>query len=253
MTRSSSHCPTGDAGVIWLRLQQLALAPVLGAQAVQVIRRTPRLPEASGPRTGLAGQGPPLRLLILGDSSAAGVGAATQDAALCGHLVQALSARYRVSWQLIAQAGWTTGSLRAAVRQVPPAPFDIAVTALGVNDATRLIGPDRWRAQTISVHDLLRCTFGVRRIYATTVPPLEHFRALPRPLNHVLGRHAAQLRKRLEGLVTTTPDLRLIAPDWGLDPALMAEDGFHPGPEIYLGWGRFAAALILKDLDAQPL
>ncbi|GFE50410.1 lipase [Roseobacter cerasinus] len=236
-----------------LRLRQLALAPILAVQATQVIRRTPRLPEAEGPRCGVAGQGPVLRLLILGDSSAAGVGAATQAEALSGHLVRSLSADYRVSWSLIARTGWTTTTLCNALRHTSPGPFDIAVTALGVNDVTRLIHPDRWREQTAEVHDLLSAAFSVRRVYATTVPPLEHFPALPRPLCTVLGQHAARLRHALREMVGRAPDLRLITPDWGLDPAQMASDGFHPGPEIYKGWGRFAAETILSDLRAQPL
>ncbi|MCV3271056.1 SGNH/GDSL hydrolase family protein [Roseobacter sinensis] len=239
--------------MIWPRLQQVALAPVLAVQAAQVVRRTPRLPEAAGPREGVAGQGDPLHVLILGDSSAAGVGVDCQDAALSGHLVRAIGASYRVSWQLIARTGWTTGRLHRVLRQTRPRPFDIAVTALGVNDTTRLIGPARWRVQTAELHALLRTAFGVRRIYATTVPPLEHFRALPRPLNLVLGQHAARLRRTLEGEVATAPDLRLIAPDWGLDPAQMAADGFHPGPEIYRGWGQFAGQVILQDLRDRPL
>ncbi|MGZ2257706.1 SGNH/GDSL hydrolase family protein [Roseobacter sp. A03A-229] len=239
--------------MIWPRLQQVALAPVLGVQALQVVRRTPRLPEAAGPRSGVAGQGPELRLLILGDSSAAGVGVETQSAALSGHLVQALSTEYRVSWSLIAQTGWTTGRLREVVRHRALKPFDIAVTALGVNDTTRLISPHRWLEHTAELHDVVRARFSVGRIYATTVPPLEHFRALPRPLNTVLGRHAARLRSALEGMAAATEELRLIAPDWGLDPRLMAADGFHPGPEIYRIWGAFAGQLILDDLRAEPL
>ncbi len=53
-----------------------ALAPLLLWQGRHVRRVTPRLPEAAGPRAGTTGHGPPLRLLVLGDSAAAGVGVA---------------------------------------------------------------------------------------------------------------------------------------------------------------------------------
>ena len=53
---------------------KLALSPLLVAQAVATRARLPRLPEAGGARRGEAGRGPLLRLLIAGDSSAAGVG-----------------------------------------------------------------------------------------------------------------------------------------------------------------------------------
>ncbi len=59
---------------------KLVLSPVLIAQAMGMRRRVPALPEATGPREGQLGSGAgALRVLIAGDSSAAGVGVATQD------------------------------------------------------------------------------------------------------------------------------------------------------------------------------
>ena len=70
---------------------KLALAPLLVAQALATRRRAPVLPEAEGPREGRVGRGAgALRLLIAGDSSAAGVGVAHQRDALAGHLTRAL-------------------------------------------------------------------------------------------------------------------------------------------------------------------
>ena len=70
---------------------KLALAPLLLAQAVHTRRRLPRLPEAAGAREGVVGRGAELDLLIVGDSSAAGVGVDTQDDALAGCLSRALA------------------------------------------------------------------------------------------------------------------------------------------------------------------
>ena len=65
---------------------KLALSPLLVAQALRTRARVPQLPEASGARAGTHGRRTTrLRLLIAGDSSAAGVGVATQDDALAGH------------------------------------------------------------------------------------------------------------------------------------------------------------------------
>jgi hypothetical protein len=73
-----------------LTAAMLALAPILLCQGKYVRRVTPKLPEADGPRFGEAGVGKPLRLLVLGDSAAAGVGVNTQQEALAGHLVKGL-------------------------------------------------------------------------------------------------------------------------------------------------------------------
>ena len=53
---------------------ELALMPALVAQAVRTRARLPWLPEAFGDCAGRCGEGPRLRLLTLGDYSAAGVG-----------------------------------------------------------------------------------------------------------------------------------------------------------------------------------
>ena len=59
-----------------LAMTTLALAPLLVVQGWYVKRVTPRLPEAEGARQGVTGQGQRLRLLVVGDSAAAGVNAA---------------------------------------------------------------------------------------------------------------------------------------------------------------------------------
>ena len=63
---------------------KLMLSPLLVAQALATRRRAPELPEAQGAREGALGERVPFRLLIVGDSSAAGVGVRTQDQALVG-------------------------------------------------------------------------------------------------------------------------------------------------------------------------
>ena len=55
----------------------LVLFPALIVKGVRLRRRIPKIPEAAGPTQGaVAGREPALRLLVLGESTAAGVGAA---------------------------------------------------------------------------------------------------------------------------------------------------------------------------------
>ena len=68
------------------RVLFLMAFPVILLQALWVVIRAQKLPEASGSRTGSAGHGPPLRILIVGDSSAAGVGVDHLTDALPGQL-----------------------------------------------------------------------------------------------------------------------------------------------------------------------
>ncbi len=78
------------------RLLALVLSPVLARQGRRVRQRTPLLPEAAGERGGEAGadlDGQPLRLLVVGESTAAGVGVAHQDEGLAHRFATELAER----------------------------------------------------------------------------------------------------------------------------------------------------------------
>ncbi|MEO0677142.1 MAG: GDSL-type esterase/lipase family protein, partial [Pseudomonadota bacterium] len=115
-------------------LKTLALSPVLVPQALWTMARASRLPEAAGPRAGRTGAGPPLRLLILGDSSAAGVGAGHQSEALSGHLTGALARDHAVTWRLEAASGATVKTTRRRIAAMEAEDCDAVLIALGVND-----------------------------------------------------------------------------------------------------------------------
>ncbi|WP_417587789.1 SGNH/GDSL hydrolase family protein [Pararhodobacter oceanensis] len=219
---------------------RLLLSPVLIAQALNVRRSAQLLPEPEGPRAGRTGQGPELRLLIAGDSSAAGVGVAHQSQALSGQLVAELAKDFTVIWQLEAKTGVTTAQTLAHLQTLPPARFDVAVTALGVNDVTRQVGLQRWWADQQAITALLAVKFHVQVQWRSGVPPLERFPLLPRPLRDVLGAQAsaynAALAQDSGGIARNLPfDASRLAPE------MMASDGFHPGATVYAAWAEALA------------
>ena len=215
-----------------------ALWPLIGLQALWVMARARRLPEAAGPRQGQTGTGPSLRLLILGDSSAAGVGAAHQDQALAGRLRDRLSEHFSLQWRLLARSGATTRTALRLLDTLPPARFDAVVIALGVNDTKNGLSLPGWQANYGALIDRLENRFGARTICLSGVPPLQHFPALPNPLRDVLGRRAARLDTVLRQMAHTRPNLHHVPLDFDLDPKFMAPDGFHPGPPGYDEWAR---------------
>lgn len=222
----------------------LLLAPLLILQGLATRRSTPRLPEPPGERDGTTGSGPPLRLLIVGDSAAAGVGAAHQDEALLGQVASRLSNEFELTWSLWARTGNTTASMLQWLDSMPPQRFDVAITSLGVNDVTGMAGRGRWRRQQAKLREMLKSKFGVDTLLISGLPPLHGFPALPQPLRWILGTRATQFNRDLETDVSfdeaaTFIDLRFTA-----DTALMATDGFHPGPGIYAEWGARIAALL---------
>lgn len=218
--------------------------PLLAAQAVLVRRRAIRLPEPSGRREGRHGYGPRLRLLITGDSSAAGVGAGTQDQALSGQLVKHLGRQFSVEWQLVATTGHTTSDTIRKL-QTLSSKFDIAVTALGVNDVTRAVTRAQFERQQTELLRMLTADLGAQSVIVTGVPKMNRFPALPQPLAWVLGRQAARLDQGLRQVVSKTPQARHLVLNLPDDPALAALDGYHPSPKAYGLWAEKVARMIL--------
>lgn len=226
-------------------IYRTVLAPALLAQGLWVRRRVPKLPEASGFRSGRWGNGPDLRLLIVGDSSAAGVGVKNQEKALSGRLVARLSTKRRVSWTLVARTGSTTEMLTALLEDVPPGTFDIAVTALGVNDITADVKVAKWIEHTAELHNKLMQQFGVGRVIASGLPPMQGFPSLPQPLRWYLGRQARVFDDALREHLAGAARIEHLPMTFPTDARLMASDGYHPGEVVYEAWARRIAARCL--------
>lgn len=226
------------------RLAALALAPLLLAQGRLVRRRILRLPEPEGERSGMAGEGSRLRLLVAGDSAAAGVGVSRQADALSGRLVQALAPTFRVEWRLEAKTGASTAGTIRWLSKLGGGPFDVLVTSLGVNDVTGGVRVRDWLVQQAELRELVRERLGVKLLIISSLPPVGGFPALPQPLRWILGRRARDFSAALRESLEEEADAHLLDLDFTLDPSLMAEDGFHPGPVIYRGWAERAAGII---------
>lgn len=220
------------------------LAPLLLAQGAWVRWRTPRLPEPPGPRQGEAGAGPPVRLLILGDSAAAGVGAAHQNEALSGRLVESLASTHHVSWVLEAKTGATTASTLRRLQRMEPAETDVVVTALGVNDVVAGVALPVWLEQQRRLRSEFRGFLGSPHWILSALPPVHAFPALPQPLRMVLGRRARRFDRALREDVASDPKVTHLALDAPFEQRMMAVDGFHPGPPAYRLWGEKAAGRI---------
>jgi lysophospholipase L1-like esterase len=228
------------------RLPSLILAPVLAAQALGLILRAERLPEAVGPREGSVGQGIRLRLLVLGDSSAAGVGVGHQDEALIGQMLRHMTPYSQVDWRLVARSGVTTRVARSRLNRAGQ--FDVAVLALGVNDVLRHTSALRFAREQTGLMQDLRRNHGVGCILASAVPPLGAFPAFPEPLRTHLGHRAARLDRVLQQ-VCASENATHVGFDLPPSRALLARDGFHPSADLYAHWGARMAGLALRALS----
>lgn len=226
-------------------LATIGLAPILLAQGRHVRRSVAVLPEPEGAREGIDGSGPPLRLLVAGDSAAAGVGVANQNDALSGRLVAGLvAAPFRVQWKLLAATGVTTADLLGQLERMAAEDFDVVVTSLGVNDVTTRCSLADWRRHQQQLMALLENKFHAHHILLSGLPPMHRFPALPQPLRWYVGRRAQDFDCALARLAAGRNRCEFVKLGYAMmDPRQMATDGFHPGPAVYALW---AAELVRR-------
>lgn len=216
------------------------LLPLLFVQGLGVRRRTPRLPDAAGPAQGIVpGAGEPLRLVVLGESTVAGVGAATHQTALTGRVAASLARETgrAVRWRAVGRSGATARQVAELAAALPDAAADAVVLALGVNDALSFRRPARWADDVAALIRTVRARVGPAPVLLAAVPPMHAFPALPHPLRAILGARARLLDDAQARLPARLPAVAHV-PMW-VDPAphLFCSDGFHPSEAGYAAMG----------------
>jgi hypothetical protein len=225
---------------MFYKLVALLILPVLLMQGRQVRKRAHKLPEAIGERQGSTNDStkPPLGILIIGDSSAAGVGASHQDTALLGQLVNNLKKHFHLSWTLIARTGAQTQDLS---KMLDSAEFgntvDIVVTSLGVNDVTSLQGAKHWLNEQNKLHQYCFQTLGAKHVIVSGMPPMHRFPLLPQPLRWIMGNRAKEFYCLQAINIGKCANKTYEPLAFDMNKSAMAIDGFHPGPLIYHQWG----------------
>ena len=201
-----------------------------------------------GPREGGTGNGElRMRLLVIGDSSAAGVGVADQAQALALPLAREVSRRLggAVAWQLVAQTGIDSAEAVELVLRSEVWHADVVEIALGVHDVTSQRSA---RAFIANLEFLLKLV-GARRAVFSGLPPMHLLSAMPQPLRWYLGQYAAWLDGALRNWCEQQ-QLGYCASDWAADPRMLADDGYHPGPALYPQWAARLADVVCPRTSA---
>ncbi|MEU7277312.1 SGNH/GDSL hydrolase family protein [Streptomyces sp. NPDC045431] len=222
--------------------------------------RVVRLPEAEGDSGTTHGTGPALRLLVLGDSTAAGVGAARHSEALAGHLATAVTALTGrgVDWRVAARSGATVRTVRRDLLNRLTEPTrrwspDLIVVTAGMNDALRRRRPRAFRADVLRlVRDIGLRLDGEVPVVLVGLPDTDRLAALPRALRAPLGVYVRLLDRQLRVVARRAPHVvhlpsggpPHVPGDW------ISRDRFHPSPTGYRAWARIVAAGVATVIDA---
>jgi lysophospholipase L1-like esterase len=171
-----------------------ALATTLAAEVVAA-RRHRFLPAAEPPLeiSGTIGpeDGEPLTLVVLGDSSVAGVGADAAEDTLTYGVAKALSDQYRVSLHALGVSGSRLSHVVLdQLPQVEGLEPDIVLVCVGTNDVTHGTTLREAKRQLRLLVAGLAEAAPNARVIVSGLPPAETAAAFHRPLRDLLGLRA---------------------------------------------------------------
>jgi lysophospholipase L1-like esterase len=170
----------------------LPFFPFLYLQGQRVRKKIGVLPGASGDTRGKVGDGAEsVKLLVIGESTVAGLGAKTHETALSGQfsffLSQALGRS--VEWLAIGKNGVT--ARRTIDELVPLIPagekFDFVLLGVGGNDVLKVSSPKKWRKDMLELISIMRSRYPECGIFMTNAPAVHLSPVLPHPIKGLLG------------------------------------------------------------------
>jgi lysophospholipase L1-like esterase len=218
---------------------------VLAAQAALARSRQYAKPDmrlAMRSTVGAAGK-PPLRLVLLGDSTALGVGVDAVTDTVGGQLAALLAegaAGRRVELSCVAVSGSRSADLATQVaRALVGSRPDVAIMLVGTNDVTHL-GSSTDAAEQLGVATRRLRDAGVA-VVVGTCPDFGALRAFAPPLRQLLGWQSRRLAK-LQAVAARSAGAVVV--DLGgqtgavfrADAGTLCHDGFHPSADGYRVW-----------------
>ncbi|MEZ5460307.1 SGNH/GDSL hydrolase family protein [Dokdonella sp.] len=253
----SSGVPAQSAARLMLRSFVFwSSLPVVAVQALRVRRNALRMTPAEGPDSGSVGSGPPLRLLAIGDSIIAGVGASTLATALVGRTAEAMAALSgrTVHWRAIGRSGInSTDMLDELVPRLPAESVDVFVVSIGVNDVTALTRTARWKKNLDALLLALASHSPGAVVAMAGIPPLREFPLLPHPLRSVIGYRGESLDRILRDTIAAHSCSVHVPVEFEAQENRFSQDGFHPSEASYTEFGRAMAEHIVSRLPANSL
>lgn len=207
-----------------------------------------RLPDAPAPWEGTIDGAEPLRVLVVGDSTAAGCGVENRDemlAARIAHHVSAATGR-GAQWRAIGQNGHRTDEfIRDYLADAIAWPADVIYISLGANDAMGVRNRRRAADNIVTIARALRDANPGAVIAMSSLPAFFRFTRLPEPLRSTLYRVVQGIERTARIRLDRELSIPMNRPPVPYPDGFFARDGFHPGPLGYDLW----AQLVVEEFD----
>lgn len=219
----------------------LPFAPFLYLQGQMVRRKIGRLPDAGGDREGAFKHAEEaVKLLVLGESTAAGVGARTHETGLAGQFARFLGEKIKksVRWHVVGRSGITVGeTIHELVPKIPDERFDYILLALCGNEVLKLRSPRTFRRDMKKLIGILQEKHPEAVFFITNAPAVRLSPVLPFPIKFILG-HLSALHDANAREFTAVMQKVFYFHQPSTVPEDFFADGIHPSEKGYELWSK---------------
>jgi lysophospholipase L1-like esterase len=217
--------------------------PVAAAQGMWMRSTIKMAPPASGPASGTVGttSRAPLRIAVVGESTAAGCGAGNHDDGFTGCLAREINARtqWPVQWQVVGQVGATARRIRYRLAPQIGEALHVAVLLAGGNDVISWRSPDQWRDDLCAIVEDL--TERADHVVVAGIPPFALLPSMPTTLGRYLSERAAALDEISRRICAGRPWTTWVTVTEVPRPEFIASDRFHLSAAGYQRWAQVVA------------
>jgi lysophospholipase L1-like esterase len=226
----------------WLfQLQLFPWLPFLVYQAKKVRKSSPKLPAQSPLLT--LGQGEK-HVVLLGESTVAGVGASSASTTLAGNFSGIFGDSYQI--ETIGKKGLRVKeafSLYLKHKNSESKKSEGVILFLGANDCFLLTSPRLFKIELESLIQQIQVATGAEWIYLAAIPPVHLFPAFSEQMRSFLYRQRNYLLHEMEAIASQKPQVIFHQIPMDLQPEFFSADGVHPSD---LGYQKIAELAIEK-------
>lgn len=219
----------------------LPFAPFLYLQGQYVRRKIGRLPDAGGATKGFfENGGERVKLLVLGESTAAGVGASTHETGLAGQFAKFLGEKIgkSVEWQVVGRSGITVGeTIYELVPRIPDEKYDYIMLALCGNEVLKLRSPRTFRQNMRRLIEILKSKNSDATFFITNAPAVRLSPVLPFPIKFILGHLSALHDANAREFTARMQKVFYFHQPTSVPEDFFA-DGIHPSEKGYTAWSK---------------